>query len=445
MLKKMSLCVIALFSMVILAGCGNDSEATKQLFEAIEKQDYQLAETILTSEEDVDLEDCKLAKEKTDDARMLGAVFNYYPLDTRMCELLAEHGADLNTRNEEGATYLQELICDNAEGINGASAEDRFELFKRLLESGADVNLQGKGEYKGRALDYLLSRSPTTTPYYDEMYQTLLAKGAEVTEKSLEICLENESRFLYARPLLERLENEGEEPKLSGALRALILQQPEQEVLKWLGQESYNNKEKLELLFLAAANSSPRVVEALKQKGADMTQHACVYLSLLDIASIKNDPEMIRYLLDEGQELEEWNDAGYEIEDESDPAERHITEFQRTSEIAAYTPLSFAVVYGKKENAETLLEAGAKFPENLWCSAALYGGKKAVDFLLEKGYEPKEYFVFESYLFASDEMVRHMLKRGIDYRVSDDYGTMLLESLKETGNEERYRLIVENK
>ena len=68
-----------------------------------------------------------------------------------------------------------------------------------------------------------------------------------------------------------------------------------------------------------------------------------------------------------------------------------------------------------------------------------------MDFLLERGYEPKEYFVFESYLFASDEMVRHMLKRGIDYRVSDDYGTMLLDSLKETENEERYRLIVENK
>lgn len=439
MMKKQCFIILLGLFLLLAVACGIDNEATEKLYQAIEEKDYQTVSQVLDSGESVSLENCRQAEEDYGDSRLLAISLE----DEKMCRLLVNAGADLNSRNAEGATYLQDLIDSNGAGIDAPSAEVNMAIFDRLLDLGADVNAEGKGEYKGTALEFLMSRSPATTYDYNIMYQKLISSGAEVTEQVFDACMESESRFLYTKPLLQRLRGTEEEPDLSPPLSSVILDKPDAEILKGIKAENYKKKEALPILFFAAANCEPQVVEELKKREVDVTQHANIYLSLLDIASMRNQPKMIRYLIAEGQDLEESGDGGYEIEDGMDPQERELTLFQQVFVPESYTPLSWALVYGNKQNMECLLEAGAEFQENVWCIATIYGGKQAVDLLLSEGYQPAEYFAFQSFIYASDEMVKYMLEKDISYNVCWHDGTELLDFLKETGNEERYQLISE--
>lgn len=425
--------VIMALGLLALTACGQDNQATEKLYCAIENYDYDAAQELLESGQELSLEHCQLAEEEYDESRLLGLTIGD---DQKMTELLIDAGAELNSTSKEGATYLQELISSNDQEKAGG-----FDYIQTLLQSGADIEAEGSGDYEGTALEYLMSQSPTTTHYYDEIYQIFMDHGARTTERVFQACMKSDSRFLYAGKLRSNLEKDGENPDLSAALKAAISDQSDEEVIAQIKKGEYKKSEKNNIVFFSAANASPRVMEVLKEEGFDMTQHASGGMSLLDIASAYNTPDMIEYLIKEGQDLEESDDCGYEVETEDD---EDMAAFQRIEDAASYTPLSLALVYGKEDNVDCLLKHGAQFQRGAWCVASLYGGEKAVDILLDRNYEPAEFFVYQSYVYGSDDMVRYMLKKGIRYDVSCN-GDSLLNDLRESGNKDRYELIVNGK
>lgn len=427
MLKRILISLICILPVIVCSACGSDTEATAKLFQAIEQDDYKAAEAILKDGTAISLEDCKLAEEEYDDGRLLELSLG----DEMMCKLLIDAGADLNSRNREGVTYLQELI--EANDVSQASVN----TMKLLLDSGAEVNAEGKGDYKGTALDYLMKQSPITTHHYNEIYNLLTDSGAEITEKTFETCMKSDSRFFYAAPILKNLNQTGHSPNISQTLRAVVLDQQDEEILSFIANGDYKKKEENDIIFFAAANCGTKVMEALKKEGFDLNQQTGGGLSLLDLASLANTPEMIEYLIGQGLELEEYDDCGYEAHAKD---EENIVAFQRIADAASYTPLSLALVRGKADNVNCLLKAGAEFQESAWCIASIYGGKPAVDILLKNNYKPETYFVFQSYVFASDDMVRYMLEKGVDYNISWQ-GQTLLEFLRETGQDERCLII----
>lgn len=436
MLTKKHLIIGLLMCILLLCGCGSDNAATEKLYRAVEAGDLSETKSLLKDGAKLSLEDCKVAQEEAGDSRILGAALEMLPTDEDICRALIDGGADLNSLNEEGASYLQILIDTNAQTY---SAEKTYlQVMKDLLKAGADVNLTGKGDYKGTALDYLMSQSPITTHYYEDMYQLLLSYGAEVTEDTFQACMKSDSRFLYADQLLKKAEKEDSSFGLSPMLRALIEKKPEKEVLALLEQEEYKKKEENNLVFFSAATGSPKLMKTLEKKGFDVTQSTAGGLSLLDLASLYNNPAMMEYLLSQGADLEDFDDCGYEAAEKD---EEDLVEFQRITEAASYTPLSLALTQKRMKNAEYLLSKGADFQRSAWCIASLYGNKKAIDFLLEQGYEADDYFIFQSYLYSSEEMITYMLEKGVDHNVHV-YGNTVLDELKETGNQARYDVMV---
>lgn len=435
MLKKFFVSTLCIAMIFVFSGCGSDDGTANELFEAVMEDDHQTMRELLEQAGNISLEDCKLAEEETGDCRILGGALELYPIDETTCRILIENGAELNSLNEEGATYLHQLIARSAQ--EGADDTKYIRIMETLLREGANVNQTGRGDYAGTALDYLMLQSPTTTPDFDTICQLLHSNQAKVTERTLKNCLKSDSRFSYGKDLLQTLERSGVDTGLSETLKALILEQPDDKIMSLIRKGEYKRREKNNIVFFTAAHCSPQVMELLKSEEFDLTQHASGGLSRLDIASICNDGEMIDYLLQEGENLEESDDCGYEADE---PGDEDLLAFQRTSEAASYTPLSLSLRYGKKENADHLLQAGAKFQDSALCIATIYGGKQALDFLLEQNYKSKEYFTYQSFLSASDEMVVYMLDKGIDYNVSDGTDS-LMETLQATGNKERYDLI----
>ena len=96
-----------------------------------------------------------------------------------------------------------------------------------------------------------------------------------------------------------------------------------------------------------------------------------------------------------------------------------------------------------KKNIDCLIKNGNDFQENSWCIACFCGGKGAIDILLEHDFPQEQYYIFQCYTMADDDIVKYMLDNNVDYNVSA-YGESLLESLKNSGQTERYDLIVNN-
>lgn len=200
MLKKTIFILMMTVMALMFIGCGTDAELSDKVYNAAISGDYETAKEILENN-DVDLEHCNAAEEEMDDGRILASVIAQTPENIKMCSLLIEHGAELESTNRYGATYLHEII-DYSEGVPAA---DYTEIMKLLLESGEYVNIEGKKTYTETPIDYLMSKSSIITANYDEMFNILIDNGAEITKNTLKCCMYGDSGFVYASKLLKTI------------------------------------------------------------------------------------------------------------------------------------------------------------------------------------------------------------------------------------------------
>lgn len=430
----------------IIAGCSKDngemefentpekSEDVGEKYSNIEDKvylaagasDYDEVKSLLESDDNIPIDDSKLAQEEIGDSRILASVF---PYEFEICKLLIDYGADLNTLNAKGCSYLH-MTIDNSEFTK---YENRLDIVQYLLENGADPNIVGKKMFNMTPLNYLMEKSPVFEYQYDEIYNMLIKYGADITTETLKTALDSDSGFIYAHDICRYLKENNTKTGLSETLEAIILEKSDKEIISLIKKGEYKYKDKKYIVWYAAATCGADVLECLKNKGFNMNIKNKCDMSLLDIAAGYNDSNVVKYLLEQGFDI----DGGI-----APKAQKDIEDaFWQSTELEMYTPVSFALVHGKKKNVETLLEAGAEFQRNSWVSAVFSRNKTAVDILVDNKFKQEEGFIFYCYSYGSDEMVKYLLDKGVSYDVSYE-GKKLIFALRTSGENDRADLIL---
>lgn len=430
----------------IIAGCSKDngelefentpekSENVGEKYSNIEDKvylaagasDYDEVKSLLESDDNISIDDSKLAQEEIGDSRILAAVF---PYEFEICKLLIDYGADLNTLNAKGCSYLH-MTIDNSEF---SKYENKLDIVQYLLENGADPNIVGKKMFGMTPLNYLMEKSPSLLHNYDDLYNMLIKYGADITAETLKTSLDSDSGFLYAPDICRYLKENNLETGLSETLEAILLNESDIEIISLIENGEYKYKDKKYIVWYAAAMCGPDVLKCLKTKKFNMKAKNKYDMSLLDIAAGYNNSNTVKYLLKQG--FDSNDDIEIKAQEDTEDA------FRQSAELEMYTPITFALVNGKKKNVETLLETGTEFQRNSWVSAVFSGNVKAIDILTEKNFKQEDCFIFYCYSYGSDEMVKYLLDNGVSYDVSYE-GEKLIFALRTSGENDRADLIL---
>lgn len=415
------ICIVLIVLFSSACAVKEDSENTKLLYDACMNSEYETIETLL-KEKDISMDDCKTAEENDGDGRILNAVINATNIiDVQTCKLLIEGGAELDGKDEFGATYLHELIDLNTMG-NGQS----IELLNMMIDAGIDLNLKGKGEYTGTAFDYLMDQSPITCKNFSAMCTAFVDNTEDLDAKILKSSLVKEARIEAAPIILAALEKrniaiEGVSPLLIEVIKG----DDSEKIVSLIKEGDYDEQEMNNIVIFAAANCNVEIMECLEANGFDIFCHICEdEISTLDTASAYNDESVVKYLIGKGLELEE----SYSDDIAGDDVSTHVDGHMKSLEASSYTPISMALVKGNKENVKLLLEEGTTFQDNSWCTACIYGNTASIDILLDNDFKQQEEYMFRAYLFSDKATVNYMLEKGISYDVSE-YGETLTESI----------------
>ena len=446
--RKALYLLILILVIFIAAGCGSDNlerqfdltpepETSEQdytniedkVYFAIDAGDYEEAKKLLASDENISVDNSRAAKDLSGDPRIL---FSVYPEHEELSRLLIDYGADLNGLGSKGCSYLHLSVAYSEEDYDG----EIIEITEYILKKGADPDVNGSGDFKGTPVDYLMTKSPVFIYNFDRLYNMFVKYDADITINTLENALNSDSGFTYAKDIVKRLKENNIETGLGDALEAILLDKNKDEIIRLIKNGSYRHKDKKYMVWYAAANCDAEVLQCLKNTHFNMKCRNSEDMSLLDIAAAYNEPEVVEYLI--GQ--------GFDINDKINLTEQNDTDraFEQSCDLKKYTPLSFALVHGKIENAQRLIDAGAEFQRNSWINAVFSQNKEAVDILMSNSFEQEESFLADCYIFASDEMVKYLMYKGLSCDLSYE-GENIISFLRKAGMNDRADLILKYK
>ena len=448
-MHKKALYLLTLILVIFaVAGCGSDNSemqfeltpepATSEqdytniedkVYFAIDAGDYEEAKKLLSSDENIPVDNSRAAKDLSGDSRIL---FSVYPEHEELSRLLIDYGADLNGLGSKGCSYLHLSVAYSEDDYDG----EIIDITEYILKKGADPDVNGSGEFKGTPVDYLMTKSPVFIYNFDRLYNMFVKYDADITINTLENALNSDSGFTYAKDIIKRLKENNIETGLGDALEAILLDKNKDEIIRLIKNGSYSHKDKKYMVWYAAANCDAEVLQCLKNMHFNMKCRNSEDMSLLDIAAAYNEPEVVDYLIRQG----------FDINDKINPTEQNDTDraFEQSCDLKKYTPLSFALVHGKSENTQRLIDAGAEFQRNSWINAVFSQNKEAVDILMSNGCEQEETFLAYCYIFASDEMAKYLMYKGLSCDLSYE-GENLISFLRKVGMNERAELILKYK
>ena len=95
-LKRITLTLLLLAPLCLLASCGSDDQLSNRIYDAVTENNVEELTSCLNSG-NVDLENCKAAKEETGDGRILATALMNYPDSEEICKSLIDAGADMNS------------------------------------------------------------------------------------------------------------------------------------------------------------------------------------------------------------------------------------------------------------------------------------------------------------------------------------------------------------
>ena len=446
--RKALYLLILMLMLFIAAGCGSNNSETQfeltpepatgeqeytniedKVYFAIDAGYYEEAEKLLASDENIPVDNSRAAKDLSGDPRIL---FSVYPEHEELSRLLIDYGADLNGLGSKGCSYLHLSVAYSEDDYDG----ELIDITEYILKKGADPDVNGKGDFKGTPVDYLMKKSPVFIYNFDSLYNMLVRYDAGITINTLENALNSDSGFTYAQEIVKILKGNNIETGLGDALEAILLDKDKDEIISLIKNGRYRHKDKKYMVWYAAANCDAEVLQCLKNMHFNMKCRNSEDMSLLDIAAAYNEPEVVDYLI--GQ--------GFDINDKINPIEQNDTDraFEQSRDLKKYTPLSFALVHGKSKNAQTLIDAGAEFQRNSWINAVFSQNKEAVDILISNSYEQEETFLAYCYIFAGDEMAKYLMYKGIPCDLSYE-GENLISFLRKAGMNDRADLILKYK
>lgn len=445
MLKKVTCITFMLILMILVTGCSNGekdeefvitpeqgncseneaNEIADKVYDAAVEGNFSGVQSLLKSEENIPIDNCKAAQEEAGIPYILHVVF---PHHMEISKLLIDYGADLNTIGVQGDSYLHDAVIFSED----ITSDELADLTEYILKKGADPNIKGSKDFNMTPVDYLMTKSPLLAHNFSKMYKLLTEYGADITEKTLKTSMDSDSGFTYAPDICAYLKANNIDTDICKVLEAMLLGKSEKEIIQLIKSKEYTRHDKKYIVWYASAMCSPDVLKCLKNERFNLKIKNGYGMSILDIAAGYNDSETVEYLIEQGFDV----NGGINSKSQNDESKA----FEQSADLKKYTPLSFALANGKTKNAEVLLKAGAEFQRNSWLIAVFADSIKGVDILIDNDFKQEDIFIFYCYAYGSDYIVKYLLNKGVSYDVCD-YGETLLEFLRGY-NDDRADLIM---
>lgn len=387
MKKVLSCFLIIIFT---LTGCTNfsDKEAGWNLYDAIINGNLQAVKDILKDKE-VDLE--KLPVEEVTDlceneSRALGYALdetNDLPMRVEIVRYLIEKGADIESKGDNGITYVSYVTGGNM---------DKLSL---LLEAGADPNVKDDNGYS--AMEHSVSKM-NDRPYKWKEIELLMQYGGKITDKTLQVYMEN-SGYLFGKRIVEHLRSKGAETGLKKDIEYAVCGESEK-LLDYIKHNKISDKDAV--IKYAAANCNVETIRQLRKSGCslDVEEDTCDgWMNLLSIVARYNkDEKVVEYLLKEG------------IDPENDDPQGDT-----------YNALTLAAIGGKAKNIEVLKKSGVKWQRDdmsmaeTWLAVCEKGNEQSVQVLLDSGFQPTDRECAEGYSYANEDTIQAMFENDVPY------------------------------
>ncbi len=396
-------------TMLLTVGCSPKSQEPRleKLAYAITCNNLQGVKEVLESGKDVDLSNSDTIVGKNEGWTYFGED-NRTPLaialtsdytDGEVTEALIRAGAPLDNCGEE-YTYL-----------NHAIRNEPYEVCKALVERSAPVN-----GGKETPLESLLCFASPDMADLEERAKLLVRAGARIDKRAMKACLENRWKYLYADKVLSWLERQGEETGLEPGLEAAI-KGDDQTLSRLVKEDRIKNKDKV--LLFAAANCGSATLRQMERAEYDFSivdETSGSGMDLLQIASLRNGEESVRFLLEKGLDGNRMSENEYQA-------------------------ITYAAIGGNEPALRLLLEQGYTYQRNgvepyedeqddqdsldededdgglisTWEGACQLGTAASVKMLVKLGYEPTEEERRCGYLTYHDGVFNELLKQEIPY------------------------------
>ena len=232
-------------------------------------------------------------------------------------------GADVNRKDDGGYTPLHYAVQSHL--IPGSEDQPNKKITELLIANGADVNARGPD---GRTPLY-----GAVALKHNEVVELLIAKGADVNAKNKLGMTPLKLAVLMNRKIVDLLRKHG--GKTGEELK------PEKNDQKNI--EALKNFSEINELLRSRTSKSKDDIETVKRylsSGADVNQRNKFGGSLLHIASVQGDKQLVRLLISEGAQLNVKNNR-------------------------AMTPLDVSIKFKRTETINLLRKHGAKTAEEL--------------------------------------------------------------------------------
>lgn len=378
---------IGLIAIVTFCTACNKKQESKQndkLFYAIEQENYQAVKECL-NDKNLDLEHLTLS-DRTQfakkDERALGFAMDQVSEikgSEEISLLLIKAGADADSFKGLN-TYLQ---C--------AAGNEKYELVKALVESGASVNKKGK-ENGHRALDEVINLiSPKNEQKSKQIIEYLIKKEAAFDNDTLKSVMDSEWRYNYTAEVIKKIKKQGRSVKISKALNAAI-DGDNKELQKYIKNKNINKKDEKDVILYASANCNLQTIEMLYKNGYNFKIVDDYAMNPLHIASLCNDESVVEFLFDKNI------NSGPKYQED---------------EMENYSALDYAVISGNDNKYEYLKKHKVKTAtkQSVWEAATTYGNEDSIKLLKKNFYKPSEKEILQGYMHGNDKVINEMINQ----------------------------------
>ncbi|MDD3186512.1 MAG: ankyrin repeat domain-containing protein [Anaerostipes sp.] len=324
-------------------------------------------------------------------------------IQLEICKLLLKAGADID-----------ELGKYNITGLSTALENQRYSLARLLIESGADLNKKDTQDYA--PMDYLLrGLSFKNEKEAKKICKEMLKKGAKPSKTWMRRYLSYKNhgmQYYFAPRVLEWLPESQRKKQISEPLQAAMTGQSKI-LQRFIQTNAIKKSEKNDILAFAVAYCNKETVELLKEKNYNFNWKDDDKVSLLHIAAMCNQLDVVKYLL-----------------------ELNLNKNAKTDYFDANC-VSFAVLGNKIKTAKYLIkekkielyhENQSEKYNTTWEFVATLGSKKALENLDAIGYHMTDNEIYETYLGCNEEQFNYLVsKKPINIRYEN--GDSLLSGL----------------
>lgn len=383
-------------------GCSKQTDmAKKQLYASICRPNIQGIKETLKNDKTLSNENIKRHR-KLKPLDLSLREIESESIQLQVCSMLIKAGANVN-----------EIGRDKRSHLCWAIENERYEVAEELIKAEADVNQKCEGDSPLRAAVSNISFNNYTNR--KKIIEQLIKHGAKFDQNLFTYFYKHNDygmNYYFAPEILKLMLNKKIAPNIPKEVIHAI-QGDNKNVQKYLkSNKSKKHLNKNGFGAFAVAYCNVDTLNIMKKLGYDFSWKDEDGVNCLQIASLCNNSEVVKFLLQEG-----------------------LDGNSRTDYYKA-DAMSFAVLGGRLKNAKLLNQDGkVNYKKNKedgevvsWRFITLFGDQESFATMNDLGYIPTNIEVYHAYEHVNNETFRFLLKQHYSIQVKEE-GDNLLDSV----------------